>query len=51
VQNARKSIAGLASRLPDPSKSNAHGALKNAVMTDMKIVPAAMRERYRMLLG
>jgi 5'-methylthioadenosine phosphorylase len=51
VSNARRSIAAVASRLPDPTKSNAHGALKNAIMTDMKIVPAAMRERYRMLLG
>lgn len=51
VQNARKAIAAVASRLPDPTKSNAFGALKNAVMTDAKTISSATRERYRWLLG
>ena len=51
VQNARKSLALLAAKLPDPRQSAAHGALAHAVMTDWKSVSAAMKEKYRILLG
>jgi 5'-methylthioadenosine phosphorylase len=51
VQNAKAAIVELAKRLPDPTKSVAHGALKHAVMTDPKLVTAAVREKYRVLLG
>jgi 5'-methylthioadenosine phosphorylase len=51
VQNARATIVALASRLPDPTRSIAHGALKHAVMTDPKMISAATRARYRLLLG
>lgn len=51
VQNARGTIAALTTRLPDPTKSVAHGALRHAVMTDPKIVTDAVRARYRLLLG
>jgi len=51
VANARATIVALASRLPDPTKSNAHGALKNAVMTDPKTISDGVRAKYRLLLG
>ncbi|MEO7094489.1 MAG: S-methyl-5'-thioadenosine phosphorylase, partial [Polyangiales bacterium] len=51
VQNAKAAIVALAKRLPDPTKSNAHGALKHAIMTDPKLITAATREKYRVLLG
>ncbi len=50
VDTARKAIAALASTLPDPTKSNAHGALKGAIMTDLARVPAEPRERLKWLL-
>jgi 5'-methylthioadenosine phosphorylase len=50
VDTARKAIAALATRLPDPAKSNAHGALKGAIMSDVSKVPAEARERLRWLL-
>ena len=51
VQNAKKAIVALTTRLPDPTKSIAHGAMKHAVMTDPKLVTAAVREKYRGFLG
>jgi len=51
VDTARKAIAALAATLPDPTKSNAHAALKGAVMSDLARVPAEARERLRWLLG
>jgi len=51
VQNAKAAIVALAKRLPDPTKSIAHGALKHAIMTDPKLITAATREKYRVLLG
>ena len=51
VKNARAAIVALTTRLPDPKKSVAHGALKHAVMTDPSGIPAAVRDRYRLLLG
>jgi 5'-methylthioadenosine phosphorylase len=50
VDTARKAIAALAGSLPDPAKSNAHGALKGAIMSDVSKVPAEARERLRWLL-
>src|SRR6185369_2510667 len=44
VQNARKAIVALSTRLP--AKSIAHGAMKHAVMTDPKHITAAVREKY-----
>ncbi len=51
VDRAKATIAALARRLPDPTKSVANGALRGAVMTDMATVSAEVRERYRVLLG
>jgi 5'-methylthioadenosine phosphorylase len=51
VANARKAVRAVAGMLPDPTKSNAHGALKYAVMSDPSVIPANVRERYRVLLG
>jgi 5'-methylthioadenosine phosphorylase len=51
VKNARATILEVAKRLPDPTKSNAFGALKSAVMTDPAVIPANVREHYRVLLG
>jgi 5'-methylthioadenosine phosphorylase len=51
VKNARATLHEVVKRLPDPARSVAHGALKNAVMTDASVIPAAMKERYRLLLG
>ena len=50
VDTARKAIAALAARLPDPTKSNAFGALKGAVMSDPARVPAEARARLAWLL-
>jgi 5'-methylthioadenosine phosphorylase len=50
VDTARKAIAALAAALPDPAKSNAHAALKGAIMSDPSKVPAEARERLRWLL-
>jgi 5'-methylthioadenosine phosphorylase len=50
VDTARKAIATLARSLPDPTKSNAHGALKGAIMSDLSRVPAEARERLRWLI-
>lgn len=49
VNNARATVRAVAARLPDPSKSIAHGALKHAVMTDPAII--TMRDQYKFLLG
>jgi 5'-methylthioadenosine phosphorylase len=51
VQNARATITAISTTLPDPTKSIAHGALKNAVMTDPSVIAANVREHYRVLLG
>ncbi|MBI2388275.1 MAG: S-methyl-5'-thioadenosine phosphorylase [Deltaproteobacteria bacterium] len=51
VKNARATIEAVAPRLPDPTKSIAHGALRHAVMTDPSLITADVRERYRILLG
>ncbi|MGZ6095088.1 MAG: phosphorylase family protein, partial [Polyangiales bacterium] len=51
VKNARATILSVAKHLPDPTKSNAFGALKHAVMTDPAVIPANIREHYRVLLG
>jgi 5'-methylthioadenosine phosphorylase len=50
VSVAKKSIALLASSLPDPTKSIAHGVTKGAVMTAPSAMPAAARERLGWLL-
>jgi 5'-methylthioadenosine phosphorylase len=51
VDTARKAIAALAQRLPDPAKSNAHGALAGAVMTDAAHAPPEAKKRLEWLLG
>lgn len=51
VKNARATVRAIASRLPDPTKSNAHGALKGAIMTDPSVIAANVRARYAALLG
>jgi 5'-methylthioadenosine phosphorylase len=50
VDTARRAIAALVPLLPDPSDSNALGALKGAVMSDLSRVPPEARERLRWLL-
>jgi 5'-methylthioadenosine phosphorylase len=51
VQNARETIRAITTKLPDPTRSIAHGALAHAVMTDPSLISASVREQYRMLLG
>ncbi len=51
VDTARLVIAALAKSLPDPTKSNAYGALKGAVMSDMARVPQEARSRLAWLMG
>jgi 5'-methylthioadenosine phosphorylase len=51
VANARATVKAIANRLPDPTKSIAHGALKHAVMTDPSIIAANVRDHYKFLLG
>ncbi|MFI5301555.1 MAG: S-methyl-5'-thioadenosine phosphorylase [Polyangiales bacterium] len=46
VRNAKAAIVALASRLPDPTKSKAHGALKGAIMTDPARIPEQIRARF-----
>ena len=50
VDTARKAIAALSKALPDPAKSNAFGALKGAVMTDMSRVSREAKHRLSWLL-
>jgi 5'-methylthioadenosine phosphorylase len=45
VDAARQAVAALASRLPDPAKSAAHGALAQAIMSDPAHIPAEARAR------
>ncbi|GAC1352209.1 MAG: S-methyl-5'-thioadenosine phosphorylase [Polyangiales bacterium] len=51
VQRARKTLAALVARLPDPTQSIAHGALRHAVMTDRSTLSPAIHDRYRLFLG
>jgi hypothetical protein len=51
VAKARAAVLALAARLPDPTQSNAHGAMKFAVMTSPDAVRDDVRLRYRLLLG
>ena len=51
VGNARATIKAIASHLPDPTKSIAHGALKNAVMTDPSMISAKVKEQFKFLFG
>lgn len=50
VANARKVLHALARRLPDPTQSNAHGALKGAVMTRPDLIPVDVRTQLQWLL-
>ena len=50
VDTARRAIAALASHLPDPTKSAAHGALAGAVMSDPAQIPTEARARIGWLI-
>lgn len=49
VSFAKKSIAAVAKALPDPTKSRAHGALAQAVMTAPDRIPADTKKRLSFL--
>lgn len=51
VDVARKTIAALASRLPDPQKSPASHALQNAIITSPAHIGRATRELLAPLIG
>jgi 5'-methylthioadenosine phosphorylase len=51
VSVAKKTLAGLAKSLPDPTKSVAHAALSHAIMTSPDAVPADARKRLDWLVG
>jgi 5'-methylthioadenosine phosphorylase len=51
VALAKRTVAFLASHLPDPTESPATGALKYAVITDPKSVDASARRRLDWILG
>jgi 5'-methylthioadenosine phosphorylase len=51
VSLARRTIVELAKALPDPTKSPATGATKNAVMTSPEHISEAARARLAWLLG
>lgn len=51
VDRAKATLSALARRLPDPTRSIAHGALRGAVMTDPAALTDEVRARYRLLLG
>lgn len=48
---ARRTVARLVRALPDPARSPAHGATKNAVLTSRDELAPAVRERLAWLLG
>jgi 5'-methylthioadenosine phosphorylase len=50
VATARRALGELAARLPDPTKSRAHGALRGAIMTAPGVAPAEAKARLRWLL-
>jgi len=50
VALAKKTIALLAARLPDPKKSRATGALRGAVMTDPAKIPSETRQKLSWLM-
>jgi 5'-methylthioadenosine phosphorylase len=51
VASAQKAIAALAQRLPDATKSVAHGAARGAVMTAPDAMPSDAKARLGWLLG
>jgi 5'-methylthioadenosine phosphorylase len=51
VESARRAIAEVSRRLPDPSQSPATRAMAGAVMTDLGKVPASVRDKYKLLIG
>jgi 5'-methylthioadenosine phosphorylase len=51
VSLARRTIAALAPRLPDPKASRAHGALARALMTSPDAVPDGVQEKLEWLVG
>jgi 5'-methylthioadenosine phosphorylase len=51
VASAKKALVALASLLPDPTKSVAHGAARGAIMTAPNAVTDAARARLGWLLG
>ncbi len=51
VEAAKRIIAALAARLPDPAESPATGALANAILSDLRLLGPEARERLRPLLG
>jgi 5'-methylthioadenosine phosphorylase len=51
VALARRTLAALADHLPDPGRSRATGALKNAIMTQKGAVPEATRNKLDWLVG
>jgi 5'-methylthioadenosine phosphorylase len=50
VAVARRTIAGVSARLPDASKSSAHGALARAVMTSPAAMSAEAKKKLAWLL-
>jgi 5'-methylthioadenosine phosphorylase len=48
---AKRTVAELAPRLPDPTGSPAHGALENAVLTAPEAVAEAAKTRLAWLLS
>jgi 5'-methylthioadenosine phosphorylase len=51
VSLARRALADLATRLPDPTQSRAHGATKGAIMTAPDMVSPRAKESLAWLLG
>ncbi len=51
VERARRTVAELAARLPDPEKSPATGALASAIMTASDSIPPAARARLQWLIA
>ena len=51
VAAAQAIVAAVARGLPDGWVSTAAGALRGAIMTDPRRIPAAARERYALLVG
>jgi 5'-methylthioadenosine phosphorylase len=50
VAAAKKTVAELSARLPDPAKSRATGALRGAIMTHPEALSTATRERLAWLI-
>ena len=51
ARTAQAIVSGLPDRLPEARSCPCARALQNAILTDRRLIPAAARERLRVLAG